>query len=506
MSGKGIAGLSVLPALAAVMAVAMGVTALYAGAVGEDTAAAVFGGWALVILAFAGLAHFATRGRAGPPPGPRLRGDVWLLLFVWLGLPALAALPVQDVAKALSYLEAWFEMISGLTTTGATLLAEPGGQPRSLLLWRSLMQWGGGALTLVAILAVLAPRRLGVFPLAGVAPHPDSRAQRDGGGEGWGRSAARVVPLYAVATALLFAAYLAVGMGAFDAVNHAMATLSTGGFSTRSDGIAAFASPAVETVAVCGMLLGAIGVGAYGRLWRRQWRRLAENRELRLLALLLALSAAAAILRHYLAEPGETWDGRFAALPPIAWSEVFLAVSALTTTGYSSAFAGASEQWSGLGPAAALLLGLAVAGGSAVSTAGGIRLMSLSLMMQHSFDEVGRIGRPRHVRGRRPFPDSEGFLQVAWITSMLFACTAAGGVLAISALGVDFATSLSAVVTSLANAGPLHGIVTGDAAAWERLPSGVLVVCALLMCLGRMGVVALAAALFASLSFGGGSR
>ena len=503
MQGRGSGSATVLPCLVVITGLAMLLVAAYAVVAGEPAAANAFGSWAAFILASGGVFFFVFREGSGRATRRRqLRGEVALLLFLWLGLPLLAALPVKLIVPGFGLDDAWFEMVSGFTTTGATLLADPAGAPRSLLVWRSATQWLGGLATLVAVLAVLAPHGLGAWSLSGVASGVAATAASPAAGPGalasrrWLRAAIRVTPLYTAVTILLVFAYFLAGMNAFDAFNHALTTISTGGFSTHAESLAAQSSWRVEGVAAIGMLLGAIGIGTYARIWRGRWRLAGRDPELRLLAILLTVAALAAFLRHPLFRPptaaSPDWPLRLAE---VAWSEWFAAVSALTTTGFPSAYAEAGIAWSGLSPAPVLLLGLAVVGGSAASTAGGVRLLSVSLLMRHSLDELERIGRPRHVHGHDRFRDGPGQLRTAWIGSMLFALAAATGILAVSLLGLDFEASLAAILTSLANAGPLQGALTGEPEFWSRIPSEARTICALFMALGRVGIVGVVAVL-----------
>ena len=476
--------------------------AAYAALADEPSAAVAFGSWAAVTLAGGGLCSFVFHDSWREASGSRrLRTDIGILLFLWLGLPALSALPVHSLVPEFAFADAYFEMVSGFTTTGATLLQDPASHPRSLLVWRSMTQWLGGLGTLAGVLAVLAPHGLAAFALEGIAPYlvGDRRGSgnpRGGATERWMRATIRVAPLYTALTIILLIAYSLSGMNAFDSFNHALTTISTGGFSTRAGSLAEFGSWTIESVAAAGMLLGAIGIGVYARVWRRQWRRVARDQELQLLVILILAAAVTAFGRHFLGEPLTDAASRTAVLAATFWSEAFAAISALSTAGFPSSFAGTGADWSGLGPVPALLLGLAIAGGSAASTAGGVRLMSVSLLIRHSFDEFGRIGRPRYVRGQSQIRDAAGQLQIAWIGSMLFAVAAGVGILAISMMGLDFEASLSAIVTSLANAGPLYVTLTGEPDAWRNIPPEGRALCGVYMALGRVGVVSVVAMLF----------
>ncbi len=493
--------IAVLPCLVLVTGGAMLLAAADAALADERTAATAFGSWAAVILAGGGLCSFVIRDPKREAAGSlRLRSDILLLLFLWLGVPALSSLPVHAIISEFAYADAWFEMVSGFTTTGATLLADPSAHPRSLLVWRSMTQWLGGLGTLIAVLAVLAPSGLGAFALDSVPLPASPRYVRSRSGTGtadrWLRATIRVTPLYTTLTIVLVVGYFLAGMSAFDAFNHALTTISTGGFSTRAGSLSEFASWRIEAVAAAGLILGAIGIGAYVHFWRRRWKRAAADPELQLLLLLVVAATGTAYVRHFLGEPLADADDRFTVLSATLWSEAFAAISAVTTAGFPSSYAGAGEMWSGQGAVPALLLGLAIAGGSAASTAGGVRLMSVSLLIRHSLDEFGRIGRPRYVRGRNQIRDAAGQFHIAWIGSMLFALTVSAGTLAISMLGLDFETSMSAVVSSLANAGPLHGALADNPTAWRDIPPEGRTLCSVFMALGRVGVVSVVAMLF----------
>ena len=192
---------SVFPCLVVATGVAMLLAAAYAALADEPSAAVAFGSWAAVILAGGGLCSFVFLDSWREESGRRrLPTDIGILLFLWLGLPALSALPVHSLVPEFTFADAYFEMVSGFTTTGATLLQDPSSHPRSLLVWRSVTQWLGGLGTLAGVLAVLAPHGLAAFSLEGIAPYlvGDRRGvsnPRGGATERWMRATIRVAPL-----------------------------------------------------------------------------------------------------------------------------------------------------------------------------------------------------------------------------------------------------------------------------------------------------------------------
>ena len=482
---------------AAFQAIIVGATmiacSIYAALAGETAAAGAFGLWGSVIL-FGGIG--ASIGFKGMRSGAgSLREDVLTLLFLWLLLPFFAAVPVNALTPDLGFVGAYFEMVSGFTTSGATLLGDLELRDRTLLLWRSATQWLGGLGALAAVLAVLAPRRLGTFDLRASAVAGDLASAQNGAASRWRRATLQVGPLYAALTLLLFLGYYWCGAPAFDALNHAMTTISTGGFSTRSEGLAAFSNLGVEAVAALGMLLGATGIGLYDRIGRRRLRQAARDSESRLLVLILVVAILVPFARHSFAAFELGSIGRLDAAFRTLWSEAFLAISFLTTTGFGTSFAGAPAMWSGLDSAATLFLGLAAIGGAAASTAGGVRLRNVALMIRHGAVEIGHIGQPRTMRSDEVGIERRRQVRLAWVGAMLFALGAAGGMLIVSALDMQFQDSMSIVIASLSNVGPLFPVAVGDAHAWFRIPDEVLLSSAILMVMGRVGVVSVVALL-----------
>ncbi len=482
-----------LPALSAaafLVAGAMLATAMFAGLAGETEAMRAFAIGSL-LPALTGIALLLMFSGAG---GSRAQNELRNLVLFWLGLPALTVLPVLWLVPEIGLVGAYFEMVSGFTTTGATVIEGLDGRPRSLLLWRSLTQWIGGFGTLVAVFAILAPRQLGAFDFREVVV-PLQRGDSADGGTRLALAATRVAPPYLVGTGLVFLVLVLAGMSPFDAVNHAMTALSTGGFSTRDGGLAIFGSPGVEAGAALGMLLGAVGTGVFARLWRRKWRSVLADSELHLFAGLLVLASGLSFLRYAYGawSAGEIGAGRSALT--VLWGEGFRVLSVLTTTGFDSAAGMTGSWWSGLNAPTVGLLGLAAIGGAAVSTAGGVRLRSIALLLRHSLEQIRRVGVSQHAPIRNGGPGEQAELRQAWLTAMMYAISASGGMAAISFLGLDFEAAMSATIASLSNVGPLFVLVEDDPRAWAKLSPLMQLVSCMLMMLGRIGLLSVVAAL-----------
>lgn len=467
----------------------MAATAAFAWLAGETPAAAAFGSWFVLPLA-AGVVIGLVVGKRGN--GATARSDIARLALFWLLLPALVAPPVRQLVPEIGWSGAYFEMVSGFTTTGATVIDALDSRPRALLLWRSLTQWIGGFGTLVAIFLVLAPRRLGTF-----GPDVPTLVQlgtRQAGGR-LAQATRRIGPFYLGATLAVFGVLVQAGLVPFDALNLAMTALSTGGFSTHDGGLAAFANPWAEAGVAFGMLLGAAGFGLMLVYRAGGWRRLVADSELRLLVLIVAL----AVLIPYLRLAYGAWsfggamDARQAGA--VFWAETFRALSFLTTSGFTSAYADAASGWSGLQTPVVVPLGLAAVGGAAVSTTGGVRLRNIATLISHSLEQARRVGVPPNVLTASSIEGHALEVRRAWLAAMMYAISASAGMLLLSYAGLDFEAAMGAAISSMSNAGPVFTLMEGDNRAWARIPPETQMICCVLMMLGRTGLIAIVAAL-----------
>jgi trk system potassium uptake protein TrkH len=424
------------------------------------------------------------------PDGSLIRPTVGFsaVVVAWTLAAVVGTVPLLLAGTFDSPLDALFETMSGFTTTGATLLDDIDGQPDAVLFWRSMTQWLGGVGIVLLVVAVAPLARMGF--------------QRAFYAEVTGITSDRLTPrisdtgkiiaaIYLTLSTAGGVAYLLAGMDVFDAVNHAMTTLATGGFSTRNASIAAFDSIAVEAVAVVLMILAGINFAIYWRLLRGQGAR-AQLAEAFVFLAILAGAAAAAIISLELAADSSS-------LARAARDAIFAVVSVATTTGFTTADFDAWNHFARL-----LLLALMVVGASAGSTGGGMKVIRVVLLGKTAWQMLQRQVQPRAVRvlrlGGRTFPEDVrtvllGFLLVYSIVFSL-------GALAFAICGLGPASALGATAATLNNIGP--GI--GDVGAVENytvLPAGGKVVAIVLMLAGRLEiftVFALLAALVGALT------
>lgn len=441
-------------------ALSMLVPAAHAAALGDERTARVFLYGAVlfsILSVLLGLAAQTLR------PRQVARSQLLSLLGAYLLLPLMFAVPMREALGATTFLNAWFEMLSCLTTTGATVYDDAARLNPTLHLWRGLVGWLGGLLTWVVAVALLAPMNLGGFEV--------QSAERVGrgaalGGAGFRRhesgqrllAAARLLfPIYLGLTLLLWLLLILSGSGATDALIHAMSTLSTSGV-TSTGGVAGSGAGLPGEIAVAAFLVFALSRMTYTDVFQQGYgRRLVSDHELRLGLLIVTVVPALLFLRHWIgaAEVGE--EAALGLALRALWGAVFMVMSFLTTTGFVSAEWEAAQGWSGLGTPGTLLVGLAVLGGGVGTTAGGVKLLRVWALYTHSEREVEKLIYPSSVGGAGQAARRlrrEG-AEVAWIFFMLYALSIAIVSSAYALAGLDFETSMVLTVAALSTTGPL---------------------------------------------------
>jgi len=396
----------------------------------------------------------------------------------WISACLIGALPFTwHPALRLSLLDAFFEAASGFTTTGATVLSGLDQMPHSVLLWRSLTHWLGGmgmVLLGIAVLPVLGVGGMQLFKAESPGPTKDKLTPRIA------ETAKVLWTLYVGLTIANVVLLMVGGMELFDAICHAMATVSTGGFSTHDASLAHYDSPPITLVTSAFMLLGGSSFvvlhrGLTGGL------RWSQNVELRTY---VGIFIAAALVIS-----ADLWLNQREAFPTFgsaAEHAIFQTASILTTTGFVTRDFG---LWPFL--STALLLGLCFVGGMAGSTGGGIKVIRLVLMVKLAFSQFFRLVHPRGVLslklGDRTIED-QIVLGVLGFIAMWLLLLAVGTVL-LAWLGADLLTAGSAAAVTLGNIGPGFGNVgpSHTFAAFDPLSKLLM---SILMILGRLEVFA----------------
>lgn len=428
------------------------------------------------------------------------REALLLVALSWLVGAALSALPYRfwaametdaeryDLAFR-SFVNCYFEAMSGLTTTGATVLTRVDTLPRSLLLWRSLTHWLGGLGIVVLFVAVLPMLGVGGKRLFRVeAPGPTAEGVRPRIQE----TARALWMIYLGLTIAEIALLRLMGLGFFDAVCHTFATLATGGFSTKNASIGEIDSLPVDIVIIVFMVLAGVNFGLYYNGLRGQWRNVLRDPELRTyLGLLLVTSAVvvACLWENYI----ETTAGRHAepSLGAAVRHGVFQVVSIQTTTGFCTAN---FDVWPFVPKA--ILVTLMFVGASGGSTGGGIKVIRIVIAVKVLLAEVERIFRPtvvRPIRVGKTTVDSDlrqGVVAYVLIILLLFGLGTCALMLIEGPEAMDITTAATASAATLNNIGPgLARVGAIENFSWFADASKVVM--SVLMALGRLEVFAI---------------
>ena len=406
------------------------------------------------------------------PSRPLSAREAFLMItLVWTVTAVVAAVPLAFSEFGLSAADAFFEAMSGLTTTGSTVLVGLDMAPPGLLLWRALLQWLGGIGIIVMGIAILPVLSVGGMQLF--------RIERSDLSEKVLPRAAQVASaiggVYLGLTVICAVLYWSAGMTAFEAAAHAMTTIATGGYSTSDASIGGFGNPAIEWTAILFMILGGIPFGLYVQALRGHPMALAADVQVRwFLGILLggALLLAAWVLL----------DDRMEGAGALRHA-LFTTVSVVTGTGYASTDYG---QW---GPfAVALLFFLMCVGGCTGSTTGGIKVFRFTVLYAVARVQMQRLLQPsgvfRALYNDRPISDAAAISVLAFI--FVFALSFAVLATLLSLLGLDYLTAMSASLTALANVGPGLGEIVGPAGNFASLPDSAKWLLAFGMLLGRL--------------------
>ena len=389
----------------------------------------------------------------------------------WLGLSAFGALPYVISGAIPHYVDALFETISGLTTTGATILTDIESLPRSILLWRAETQWMGGMGVLVMFLALMP--RLGdgaVHLMWAESPGPIKSKLVPKVGQ----TAKILYGIYVGLTLAETVALRAAGMSWYEALTHAFTTLATGGFSVRNASIAAYASPAVVwIITVFTFLAGANFSLMYAAL-RGHWRQVLRSEELRAYVLLM-LAAVGLVWLDLSVHAGVPAGQGFT-------DASFQVVTIMTTTGYSTRDFALWPTCSRVVLAALMLVG-ACAG----STAGGIKVSRLLIHWKNLKRDLRRVIHPRHLSVIKIDGEVVDESVVSSCHSFLVAyfLVLIAGTLVVSWDNLGFEASITASMTCIGNVGPAMGVL-GPTGNFSILSIASKLVLALEMLMGRL--------------------
>lgn len=394
-----------------------------------------------------------------------------LTVSAWIFIPLFSSLPLLLSDLNLSITDAFFESISGVTTTGSTVMTGLDYMPGDILLWRSIMQWMGGIGIIGMAVAILPFLRIGGMRLFAT----ESSEWTEKAVPRTNRLARGLVFSYLALTVGCILTYWALGMNLFNAINHGLTTVSTGGYSTSDSSMGQFDQLSILFASSIFMMLGGIPFFLFVRLLNGQARPLLRDQQIHFFVKFLVVISALIALYRVLNEETSPLDAFVEAL--------FNVTSVVTTTGY------ASQDYSLWGPfVVVLFFFLTFVGGCSGSTSGGMKIFRFQLSMLLLREQVLRLLHPNAVIGRRYngriISDEIVASSVAFSFIFLATLAVVAGILA--ALGLDLVTSLTGAATALANVGPGLGDIIGPAGNFQTIPDPAKWVLMLAMLLGRL--------------------
>lgn len=456
----------ILGILLSVLAVAMVIPAIVDIAVGHADwqvflAAAfvtLFVGVSMMLTTRASLGRFSVR-------------QAFLLTnLAWFVIVLFGALPFLFSELELDPVDAFFESMSGVTTTGATVIVGLDFAPPGILLWRAILQWLGGIGIIVMAVAVLPMLQVGGMQLFRVEAFDTDkvlpRAAQIAGG---------IAIVYVFLTAVGTLALWALGMSGFDAVAHAMTAIATGGFSTYDASIAHFDNAGIDWAISVIMLLGSVPFVLYLRVARGSLRPVFADSQVRWFLSIVAISVALVALWLYRNELMDPLDA-------LRYS-TFNVISVMTGSGFVTADYG---RWGSF--VLAIMFVLMFIGGCAGSTTCGIKIFRLQVLYAIVEAQIYRLMQPNGVffayYNRKPIPDSVATSVMSFF--FLFAACFALLAMLLGLTGLDFITAVSGAATAIANVGPGLGEVIGPAGNFASLPDSAKLLLSLGMLLGRL--------------------
>ncbi len=409
-----------------------------------------------------------------PKSHMRARGAFLLTTFSWIILALIGAIPFMFQDNAMSLTDAYFESMSGLTTTGSTVMTGLDDAPEGILIWRAMLQWYGGVGIIITALAILPRLNIGGMqlfktewfdPMGKILPRA-------------GQIAAGIGVAYIGLSIACAIGYILTGVGTFDAICLSMTTLSTGGFANSDASFAAYADGGADMVASLFMVFAAMPFAAYVLAMRGNPSAIFRNPQTRGFILLLLIIIA--VMVGYMEV-----NNHVSTAHPIRLA-MFNVISVITGTGYSF---GDYQAWGSL--AVTLFFVIMFVGGCAGSTSCSIKIFRFQVAFEALRAYILRMPSPHAVRpmryGGRPLEKSTVYSVMAFF--FVFIACYAGTAMALSLIGLDDITALSSAATAITNVGPGLGDIVGPAGSFQPLPDAAKWIMSLAMIVGRLEII-----------------
>ena len=397
-----------------------------------------------------------------------------LTALAWLSIAIFGSLPFIFSNLNFSFTNAFFESMSGITTTGSTIISNLESMPKGILLWRALLQWLGGIGIIVMAITLMPIMNVGGMQLFKISNNDSSEKILPKSKE----IALRLIYIYSGLTGLCALSYKVLGMNIFDSLTHSMTTIATGGFSNYNESIGFFNSLSIEISAMIFIILGSLPFIAYIKFLSGDKKIFFSDIQIKTFLKIILFSII--ILSIYLV----TYSSSELNLRSI----FFNIISILTGTGYVNA---QFDNWGGF--PVVLFLGLMFIGGCAGSTTCGIKIFRIQILYSFVSNQLKKIIYPKgiFVLKYNQSPVDNKF--IASIISFIYMYLVIFFIITafLSLTGLDFITSISGAATSISNVGPGLGSIIGPNGNFSSLPDVSKWILTLGMILGRLELFAI---------------
>ena len=378
-----------------------------------------------------------------------------LVVLSWFSLSIFASLPFITSTQNFSLTDAFFESVSGLTTTGSTIINDIENSSRGIILWRAILQWLGGIGIIVSAISILPRLGVGGMQLFRLESSDTSEKILPKAA----RIAAEISVLYITLSVICAIAFIFSGLSFFDSVVHAMSTIATGGFSSKSDSIGSYNNVNLETVTILFMILASLPFVLYLKAIRGKPKDLIKDQQVHGFFKTLIISILVVVFYLIL-------TSNFTFSEILRYS-IFNVTSILTGTGFTS------TNYNGWGtPIILLFLFITFIGGCAGSTTCGVKIFRLQIVFNNSKEMISKLISPNRVVNKRYNGEHLSPEVTQSVITFLFIFILTFIILSIllSFTGLDLLTSFSAAATSISNVGPGLGQVIGPAYSFSQIP------------------------------------
>ena len=397
-----------------------------------------------------------------------------LTALSWLSIAIFGSLPFIFSSVNFSFTNAFFESMSGITTTGSTIISNLESMPKGILLWRAILQWLGGIGIIVMAITLMPIMNVGGMQLFKISNNDSSEKILPKSKE----IALRLIYIYSGLTLLCGISYKILGMNIFDSLTHSMTTIATGGFSNYNESIGFFGSFSIEISAMIFIILGSLPFIAYIKFLNGNRRVFFSDIQIQTFLKIIIISIV--ILAIYLVVNNSAqFDLR---------SILFNIISILSGTGYVNA---QFDSWGGF--SLILFLGLMFIGGCAGSTTCGVKIFRIQILYSFVLNQLKKIIYPKGIFVLKYNQNPVDNKFVASIISFIYMYFLIFFVIAalLSLTGLDFITSISGAATSISNVGPGLGSIIGPNGNFSTLPDISKWILSVGMILGRLELFAI---------------